>query len=429
MSADLMTGSPLDIAETSFRLLATGPGGLTLDCAGLAPDLPQGEVGLLELRRLLTSRAVVNDTRDAVWRELVTRSRQLGAAWTVAAVGMAIPALRMIAGALTRHAPTADVADLDTEILTGYLRALQRIDLAGPNVRPRLCGAAQHAGERAVRDYASEAGRHLPLHESAPPPRPWGHPDLVLIDAVASGVLSELDAELIGLTRLERMPLRQAAARLGLSEAAARKRRQRCEPQLIAALRSGEIGSALSPTITSSAPRRVEDTSPVRSRGLPDAEAATDPKGGRDVAPGSARTFPSGNAWDVRQPATRRAKPCRGRRKALRRRMATTAVVTAVAILLVVLVAMGAFAAAPSDAAAPTDLNTVFTNIRNWLIGLLATLATLMLTVGGLRYLVAGGDPGEVQKAKAALKAAAFGYGLAVLAPIFVNVLKSVVGG
>ncbi|MGP3916341.1 hypothetical protein [Nonomuraea sp. 10N515B] len=77
----------------------------------------------------------------------------------------------------------------------------------------------------------------------------------------------------------------------------------------------------------------------------------------------------------------------------------------------------------------PSDLNKVFDNLRNWLIGLLAALATLMLTIGGLRYLVAGGDPGEVQKAKAALKAAAFGYGLAILAPLFVNVLKRVVGG
>ncbi|OPG14254.1 hypothetical protein B1L11_04040 [Microbispora sp. GKU 823] len=96
-------------------------------------------------------------------------------------------------------------------------------------------------------------------------------------------------------------------------------------------------------------------------------------------------------------------------------------------ILVIAAVATGAFAASPV-AAAPSDLNAVFTNLRNWLIGLLATLATLMLTIGGLRYLIAGGDPGEVQKAKGALKAAAFGYALAVLAPLFVSILKRVVG-
>jgi hypothetical protein len=77
----------------------------------------------------------------------------------------------------------------------------------------------------------------------------------------------------------------------------------------------------------------------------------------------------------------------------------------------------------------PANLNTVFTNVRNWLIGLLAALATLMLTIGGLRYLIAGGDPGEIQKAKSALKAAAMGYALAVLAPLLVSVLQRVVGG
>ncbi|WP_286160264.1 pilin [Streptomyces yunnanensis] len=50
------------------------------------------------------------------------------------------------------------------------------------------------------------------------------------------------------------------------------------------------------------------------------------------------------------------------------------------------------------------------------------------LTFGGLRYLMAGGDPGEVESAKRALKAAAIGYGLAVLAPALVTVLQHIVG-
>ncbi|MDH2426475.1 pilin [Sphaerisporangium sp. TRM90804] len=86
----------------------------------------------------------------------------------------------------------------------------------------------------------------------------------------------------------------------------------------------------------------------------------------------------------------------------------------------------GAIAAPPSD---PDQLDRVFDNLRNWLVGLLAALATLMFTVGGVRYLLAGGDPGEAQKAKAAWKGAALGYGLAMLAPLLVNVLKRVVGG
>jgi hypothetical protein len=52
----------------------------------------------------------------------------------------------------------------------------------------------------------------------------------------------------------------------------------------------------------------------------------------------------------------------------------------------------------------------------------------MFLTIGGLRYLMAGGEPGEVEKAKGALKSAGIGYMLAVMAPVIVGVLKGLVG-
>jgi Type IV secretion system pilin len=75
-----------------------------------------------------------------------------------------------------------------------------------------------------------------------------------------------------------------------------------------------------------------------------------------------------------------------------------------------------------------TSVSSVFTNIRNWLVGILAGLATVFLTIGGVRYLMAGSDPGEVEKAKQAFKSAGWGYGLAALAPLVVEILKSIVG-
>jgi hypothetical protein len=77
--------------------------------------------------------------------------------------------------------------------------------------------------------------------------------------------------------------------------------------------------------------------------------------------------------------------------------------------------------------AAPT-LSTVIEGLRNWLVGLLAAVATLFLTIGGIRYITAGGDPMHVERAKTALKSAAIGYALAALAPLLVSVLRSVVG-
>ena len=76
---------------------------------------------------------------------------------------------------------------------------------------------------------------------------------------------------------------------------------------------------------------------------------------------------------------------------------------------------------------AATSLSGLISNLTGWLVGLLAGLATLFLTIGGVRYLAAGGDPGQVEKAKTALKSAAVGYALAALAPLLVSILAGLV--
>lgn len=95
--------------------------------------------------------------------------------------------------------------------------------------------------------------------------------------------------------------------------------------------------------------------------------------------------------------------------------------VAAMAVALVVL------AAAP--AAAQASLPQVVDNARNWVMGILAAVATLFFVIGGARYVLAGGDPGEVERAKLTLKSAMAGYALALLAPIVLSVLRSIVGG
>ncbi|WP_205856371.1 pilin [Phytoactinopolyspora endophytica] len=73
------------------------------------------------------------------------------------------------------------------------------------------------------------------------------------------------------------------------------------------------------------------------------------------------------------------------------------------------------------------SIDEVLTRIRNWIMGILAGLATVFLTVGGTRYVAAGGDVGEVAKAKTAFKSAGLGYGLAALAPLVVEILRGIV--
>ncbi|MBW4717344.1 pilin [Saccharothrix obliqua] len=98
-------------------------------------------------------------------------------------------------------------------------------------------------------------------------------------------------------------------------------------------------------------------------------------------------------------------------------------------LVVLVLLMSGATAHAdPVVLAVAGSVEEVLTNIRNWLMGILAGLATVFLTIGGVRRVFGGGDPGEQEKAKEAFKAAGIGYGLAALAPLVVTVLKGIVG-
>jgi hypothetical protein len=81
--------------------------------------------------------------------------------------------------------------------------------------------------ETALQDREASVGLRL-----EPPPRPPAHGDLLLARAVAAGVLSRVDAELIAVTRVEEVPLRQLAGRWGVGYEALRKRRQRAEAAL-----------------------------------------------------------------------------------------------------------------------------------------------------------------------------------------------------
>ena len=103
----------------------------------------------------------------------------------------------------------------------------------------------------------------------------------------------------------------------------------------------------------------------------------------------------------------------------MQKRLITTLVVaTAIALI-----------SAPAALAAANDLNQVIDNLRVWITGLLAALATLLLMVGGVRYLLAAGDPGSHERAKGSIRAALIGYALALLAPVLVSIVQRIVGG
>lgn len=155
-----------------------------------------------------------------------------------------------------------------------------------------------------------------------------------------------------------------------------------------------------------------------RPRRAPSSHTASAPRRARLIRFCAARPL----ADDTTTPRTSSASERRRRRS--RRRVL---VLVEVAVLAVVL-AGSVHAQTTTVLALAGSVDQVLNNIRDWLMGILAALATVFLTVGGVRRVLGGGDPGEQEKAKTCFKSAAIGYGLAALAPLVVTVLKGIVG-
>jgi Type IV secretion system pilin len=135
---------------------------------------------------------------------------------------------------------------------------------------------------------------------------------------------------------------------------------------------------------------------------------------------------------DTRQPArpatTRSTSPAARRRAA--RSVTVPALTTAgVAAVLLLLSAAPAVAADGGRVLALAgSVDEVLNNLRNWLMGILAGVATVFLTIGGFRRILAGGDPGELEKSRQAFRNSALGFALAALAPLVVTILRGLVG-
>ncbi len=229
--AAVQCASPIDLADNAFRTLNESSVAPVLDMSHPAPELPAQAVRLDELQEILLAGAS-QELRDAVWAEVVRRARQ-NETWKLAAVGMAIPALRAAAGSLSRGFD-GDREELDAEILTGFLTHLSSVDVEAPGIITKLRWAAWRAGREVVLAHRRAVEREEEIGEGASLARPTGHPDLVLARAVEAGVISAADAELIAATRLDGDDMEGYAVRVGASYNAVKIRRQRAEVRLVA---------------------------------------------------------------------------------------------------------------------------------------------------------------------------------------------------
>ncbi|MHB8438534.1 MAG: hypothetical protein ACYDD4_05150 [Acidimicrobiales bacterium] len=226
-----LSDSPFDTLEETFRLLCSGPRPLALDGSAFA-GLPDRLVPLDELKAILLHPSSAFSLRDAIVSELVARAQHDGT-WLVGLAGVLLPGLRCAAWPFAQTCPDQE-ADIESEMLTAFVVAVRRTTPDHPRLAAHLTWRAHARAKDLVRTEMAEWARPALHPVSAAPPRPWGHPDLVLEKAVGCGVLCAEDAELIGATRIGDVALESAASRLGITYAAARKRRIRAEAVLVA---------------------------------------------------------------------------------------------------------------------------------------------------------------------------------------------------
>ncbi|GGU81034.1 pilin [Lentzea flava] len=99
-----------------------------------------------------------------------------------------------------------------------------------------------------------------------------------------------------------------------------------------------------------------------------------------------------------------------------------------VLVVAFLLTASSAQAETVHTVALVASVDQVLTNIRNWIMGILAALATVFLSIAFVRRMTGAGDPGEIEKAKTAFRSACWGYLGALLTPLVIEVLKGFVG-
>jgi hypothetical protein len=197
-----------------------------------------------ELRAVLLHADTSWAARDDTWRHLLWRARRdPGEGWGLALVWMAAPGLRVAAGRLTGD--PAERVEVHNDLVTGFLAAVQRIDIRDDRLCARLCNAAHtHARaelSRRARETPAASGELELLTESAAPPDDAGCADDVLDRAVDRWVLAPWESDLIGGTYLEDVTIAEYAAAKNWPEPATAMGRHRAKARLLAALDEGRL--------------------------------------------------------------------------------------------------------------------------------------------------------------------------------------------
>lgn len=238
------TTLPLKSLKKTFDLLRKDPQHLCLT-APATNAAPESVLDLSEITELLWDTATDPAIANNIWVEIVRQTRTGDAGWTVVACGLAGPALMSKTGMLKACFPGSDVAEMQAEIVEGFLVALRTIDLDDTGVESVAGALANKAFNKARVPYREAVGDMADLScdglVSGPPCFPVGHPDIVLARAVRAGAITAEEAEYIGRTRLEERSLEDVGVELGVATTTLFRWRTAAEARLVEALSAGVI--------------------------------------------------------------------------------------------------------------------------------------------------------------------------------------------
>lgn len=219
-----LSPSHLDVVERRFLAMTAEPLPTTLDCAELGCGLPAAEMPLDQVRVLLLKRRTSWVTKNAVWQELVRRAHTMPEPWTTVAAAMMMPGLKHIGGKLGTRYP-GERNDLDSEILEGFLQALDLAEAGTPKVHAQLYWAAFRRGHEACNRERRVQSSRADMNESTAKYRcPDGHPDIVLANAMRRGVVTPQEADLVSDVFLDHNDRTTVARQRGTSRYQVRSR-------------------------------------------------------------------------------------------------------------------------------------------------------------------------------------------------------------
>lgn len=242
---------------------------IPLAAGAMTGDWPPTEATAFMLRVELQRREEDSEPDGDLWTAIARLARSGGAqgqTWQLLACGLAIASLRE-ADRAVRAENASERHDIHADLIEAFLTGLCKIDPGTPGLSRVLAVSARRHAQRQhdarVKRVPKPKKPGRPQHQpKLAPGRPRDTEEALqaLADrfTTAGRELDPVGVELIARTVLDRENLAAVAARIGLSTAAAYKRRQRTE---------NRIAQALNVTARRRAPGRPKTVSRARDQG------------------------------------------------------------------------------------------------------------------------------------------------------------------